>query len=406
LGLGSVRAQAPGNRGSDYLDQVRRLKEVELQKTEADVRLALRTATRLAATEPTKAVERLQQTITQVENSTVLSDARRSTLKRMLQDRIRVTESLADRAAARAAEAVAKRGTAAERRADQDYQTTEGEKVRRVLQQLREMQREGRNGDASRLAQGQSNNPAVRAADRINAIKDQIAANRQVQDERAGRTGGALRDVDRSGMPPKGDLEYARDWKERTKNRTGSTTVQLTAKERAIFQALDSPIPAEFKDSPLDAVLDYLMAYTGLVIVADKRALDDAQVTSDTRVTANLKGATLRTVLRKVLGDLGLTYVIKEEAIQVVTPLQAKSMLVARVYYVGDLIANFDPVVTVLNAAYLIDLIQRTIEPASWQINGGAGTITFEPITMSLVIKQSSEFHGVLGSGLTSGLRR
>jgi hypothetical protein len=400
LGLGTARAQTPGD-GSNYLDEVRRRNEVAAQKAEADVRLALRTAVRLAATDPAKAVERLKETVKQVENTTALSDGRRDSLKRMLQDRIRVLEATANREAARTDEAAAKQAATAERRAEQQQQATELEKVRRVLQELREMQRDGRGGDGDRPGSRPPNNQAVEAAKRIRSTTEQLEDNRQLRDERAGRRGGALRDVERSATLPKGDIEYPKDWRERTKARS-KTTTQLTAKERAIFQALDSAIPAQFKDSPLDAVLDYIMAYTGLVIVVDKRALEEVGASYSSPITANLKGATVRTVLRKILSELGLTYVIKDEVIQVVTALQAKSMLVTKVYYIGDLLR---PWFLVEDAARLIDLIQRTIEPASWQVNGGTGTIAFEPITLSLVIKQTAEFHGVLGGGLMSGLR-
>src|SRR5262249_50397570 len=143
------------------------------------------------------------------------------------------------------------------------------------------------------------NNPAVEAAKRIRSTTEQLEENRQLREERGGRRGGALRDVERSATLPKGDIEYAKDWKERTRTRSKAPT-QLTAKERAIFQALDSPIPAQFKDSPLEAVLDYIMTYTGLVIVVDKQALNEVQASYDTPITANLKGATARTVLRKI----------------------------------------------------------------------------------------------------------
>jgi hypothetical protein len=400
LSLGVARAQTPGD-GSTYLDEVRRRNEVAAQKAEADVRLSVRTAARLAATDPTKAVERLKEAVKQVEDAPGLSDGRRASLKRMLQDRIRVTETAADRDAGRATEVAAKQGTAAERRAEQEQQVTEQEKIRRVLQELRASQRDGRGGDAARPGTPAPNNPAVEAAKRIRSVNDQLEENRQLRDERGGRRGNALREVERSATLPNGDIEYPKDWKERTRTRS-KATVQLTAKERAIFQALDSPVPAQFKDSPLEAVLDYLMTYTGVAILVNKQALDEVQATYDTRVTVNLKSATVRTVLRKILSELGLTYVIKDEVIQVVTALQAKSMMATKVYYIGDLLRPF---FLLEDAARLIDLIQRTVEPASWQVNGGSGTIFFEPSTLSLVIKQSAEFHGVLGGGLFSGLR-
>ena len=51
--------------------------------------------------------------------------------------------------------------------------------------------------------------------------------------------------------------------------------------------------------------------------------------------------------------------------------------------------------------AQIVTLITQSVEPSSWDVNGGNGTITFEPITMSLIIKQSAEVHyQIRGSGL------
>ena len=47
----------------------------------------------------------------------------------------------------------------------------------------------------------------------------------------------------------------------------------------------------------------------------------------------------------------------------------------------------------------LIDLIQSSVDPQTWQGNGGNGTITFHAPSMSLVIKQSAEVHALLASG-------
>jgi len=122
--------------------------------------------------------------------------------------------------------------------------------------------------------------------------------------------------------------------------------------------------------------------------------MEEVGVTYDSPVSVNVKGVTARFVLRKILGDLGLTFVIKDEVIEVMTPKKAQDMMVVRTYYVGDLVANR------WQAAQIIDLIQSTIDPESWKANGGAGTIAYHPLTRSLVIKQSAEFHGVLSGGL------
>ena len=56
-------------------------------------------------------------------------------------------------------------------------------------------------------------------------------------------------------------------------------------------------------------------------------------------------------------------------------------------------------------AQELIDLIQSTIAPESWAVNGGKGTILFYQPQNALVVRQTAEAHEQLGSVLQQ-LRR
>src|SRR5207253_2401275 len=111
--------------------------------------------------------------------------------------------------------------------------------------------------------------------------------------------------------------------KARMQNRKGSNDVPLTAKERVILRTLDSTISVAFSNSRFEDVSDYLQTLTGLRIVMDKTALEEAGVTYDSPVTLRVNGVTVRSLLRKILGDLGLAYIVKDEAIQIVTAQQA-----------------------------------------------------------------------------------
>ncbi len=56
-------------------------------------------------------------------------------------------------------------------------------------------------------------------------------------------------------------------------------------------------------------------------------------------------------------------------------------------------------------AIKLIDLIQNTIEPESWQANGGKGSISYFARLHALVIRQTGEVHHQLG-GVLEQLRQ
>jgi len=149
-------------------------------------------------------------------------------------------------------------------------------------------------------------------------------------------------------------------------------------------------------------VIDYLDTKMGQSILLDQGALEAAGVKYESPVNVRARKMATRTVLRSVLSGLGLTYVIKDQAIQVTTPEKAKQMLTTRTYYIGDLLGpGLDP----LQIAGTVDTLIRSIyavDPDSWLINdrGGQGTVSYSPTTGALVIKQSAEVHWALGNSL------
>lgn len=48
----------------------------------------------------------------------------------------------------------------------------------------------------------------------------------------------------------------------------------------------------------------------------------------------------------------------------------------------------------------LVELIQKTIAPASWDVNGGLGTIAYWPSNHTLIVRQTGEVHHEVGQVL------
>jgi hypothetical protein len=410
---GAALAQAPADRRDNLLDETRRRHELAASKVEKEVRDALLEAQKLGASR--KAVERLKETLATVEEDTTLPAGRRDAFVRLLKDRIRVTEADFNAASDRAAAKAAKQAETAGRRAADDRATADEAEVTRTLALIRDLRKEGKTADANRLAENLARDhpesPAAQAARRTTATVNQQAATRTDRSDYQRRFAGAMLDVDRSATPPARDVEFPKDWQKRVAKRT--TAIPLTPKEQAIIRSLNSPITANFKDSPLETVIDYIATTTGMTIVVDKAALDDAQVTYETPVRAQAKGWATRTLLRQVLQPFGLTFVVKEEVLQITTLEKAKKMMVTRSYPVSDLVAGlgmfgdgtqFGPYLARAqmqeNAKQLIEIIKSTVDPDSWEGNGGAGVITFSPGAMSIVVRQSTEVHAALGNAL------
>jgi hypothetical protein len=163
----------------------------------------------------------------------------------------------------------------------------------------------------------------------------------------------------------------------------------------------------------LEEVLQELSNQLGENILIDKRSLADLGIDLQRPVTLRANNLSLRTVLRQVLGTYGLTFLVKDESIQVMTVEKARSLLVTRVYYLGDLVQGIGPFggapqwgtfldmqQTLQNVELLVRTIQTSIDPLFWRENGGPGTITFHYPSMSIIVRASAEVHALFGSRL------
>jgi tetratricopeptide (TPR) repeat protein len=174
-----------------------------------------------------------------------------------------------------------------------------------------------------------------------------------------------------------------------------SVSLASDAEARAKIEAeLREPTQLEFVETPLTDVIDYLKERHKIEIQLDRRALSDVGIGTDTPVTRNLQGVSLKSALRLMLRELELTYIIKDGVVLITTPERAESELETRIYPVGDLVlpsgstdgsqADFDS---------LIDLITSTIKPTSWDEVGGPGSIKPFATNMTVTLSQTQEVH-------------
>ena len=68
----------------------------------------------------------------------------------------------------------------------------------------------------------------------------------------------------------------------------------------------------------------------------DKKAIDAVAIGTDSTITKKLTGATLKSALRLMLGELGLTYVIEEEMLLITTTEAAEQKMTTMLYPVAD----------------------------------------------------------------------
>jgi len=395
-------------RAGDLLEEAKARKAVEAQRVERLVADAKDEATRLARSRPAAAVEVLQDALATLEKDTALKADTRETLIRRVKLQLKYLEGDArDRRLGLPPPDTGRSG-----RVEEERRQAETNAIRRSQAEIRDLRDAGRIDEARRnyedLARRFPGKPSIQAGSTIGSRADQIAQQKDLTRQRAENTLMVYLSVDKSRKIPLGEVEFPADWLEKVKRR--SKNVNITEKEQAILKALNTVISVDFDKSGFQGVIDFLEKKTGQSIIIDKQAMNEANVTYDTPLTMKAK-TTTRTVLRRVLADLNLAYIIKDEAIQVTSIQKAKETLSARTYYVGDLVGfgggmGFGGYIgrqqMALQIQQLATLITQVVEPESWAVNGGSGlgTIAFEPITMSFVVRQTAEIHYLLGIGL------
>jgi hypothetical protein len=329
----------------------------------------------------------------------------------MLKAKIRIYENDMDRPSdTRAA-------TGEIRRAEEDARAAQDKSIQKTLQTIAQLKKDGRTNEAARmaddLARRYPNNTAAQAAGTATGRADTIASNNDIRKDSTFRFNGAMVSVDRSKLPPAGDIEFdVKRWRELISKRESLNKPLLTKKEQEILNSLAKPISVAYDKANFKDVIQHLTDTLGCEIVVDQNALNDALITSETQISRKVNKVSARTILRTILGELGLAYVIKNDVIQVVSKEQAEKMMVKRTYYLGDLLSGgqfaqagirFNPGIDMLqaqqNVISIMGLIQSSVDPDSWEANGkgGKGTISFYGPLMAIIVVNSAEVHGMMG---------
>jgi len=154
--------------------------------------------------------------------------------------------------------------------------------------------------------------------------------------------------------------------------------------EKKISEALESQIETfDFNETPLLDVAIQIEDDYGIQVELDTQALEDAGLDPESPVTKSLAGISLRSALHLILGDMDLTYLIKDDVLLITTKDKASE---------NPTIVSY-PVVWSCDYQSLIDLIQQTIAPQSWNTVGENGALLPYPLYNEIFISQTEEVH-------------
>ncbi len=203
----------------------------------------------------------------------------------------------------------------------------------------------------------------------------------------------------------------------------------LAAQAQQIREQLRTTrVTVSIQDTPLEEIVEYLGKAGKFSVQIDNRALEDVGLTSDIPVTIDAANLPLQTVLDRILEERELCRLIDGDVLVITTPIEQEGRLHVCVYPVRDLVWRglqvtdpetrllfryrgglgihyggfgtpnipplFDKELPVLpHYESLVNAIERTIEPDTWEVLGGPGSMDVFGDGDCLVISQMESVH-------------
>jgi hypothetical protein len=162
---------------------------------------------------------------------------------------------------------------------------------------------------------------------------------------------------------------------------------RATAIEEHIAQVVEEVVSIDFHQTRLIDAVARLSATYGVPMRLDNKGLTDVAVDPDAPVTFSVRGISLRAALDLMLEAFDLTWVIQGEVVKITSKEKADEILTTNIYPVSDLIGvgrNWGP---------LMNTITNTIQPDSWDDNGGPGSVQPFAVGDLLIISQKRDVH-------------
>ncbi|HUY88384.1 MAG TPA: hypothetical protein VMV10_06595 [Pirellulales bacterium] len=342
---GANAAEADG----ELLDEVERQQRVYRQFLRTEVRNVINQARQTMAFDPESATNMLKLVLEKVTQAPEVEPQLRDQLTDQIEAALRAASEQALvkserdlRAQQRAAEGEA------QRRINQELFLQE-QKVDQLMARFNSLMDEERYRDAEAVADIAEtispNTPGLRDAELTARMVGYTADITAVVDARHKALVDSLFQTELALIPTPDeppilypDPEVWQLLTERRKKYKAVDLTQSNPNEAKIVAALDDKTELEFVDQPLSDVVEYLRERHDIEIQLDNKALTDEGIGSDTPVTRTIKGITLRSALRLMLGEMDLTYVIRNEVLMITTKTEAENMLSTKVYPVADLV--------------------------------------------------------------------
>ncbi len=292
---------------------------IKAQVVQAEVVNAINQARKQMSSEPDAAAENLRLVLQNVRQAAELNPDVRDQLSDQLRTALREAARRKVEVEFRRQQEQESMAAARERQLITDNLLRDQQKLKQLMERFDSLMSEGKYRDCRRGSRGRGDEdrpecPGAAQAALFARTMDYDQQQMDVHQAQQKAFVDTLYLVDKSAIPFPDDppIVYpsAEIWQQltiRRKDKYSSMDLAKTSPaEKKIKDALKSETKMEFVDTPLSQVIDYLKNYHNIEIQLDTKVLSEAGITSDTPVTKDLKGITLKSALRLMLRDWGM----------------------------------------------------------------------------------------------------
>ena len=153
--------------------------------------------------------------------------------------------------------------------------------------------------------------------------------------------------------------------------------------EQQIRQELNAKTSFHFIEEPLQSALQLISEQHGIPIVLNGVAMESIGLTTDAPVSLSLKNVSLRSFLKLALRDLELTYMIRNEVLQITTVDDAEENLVMYAYTLPEVLAD--------KSDQVLEALYKSVQPDTWMIMGGPSSASM--VGHVLVVSTTDTVH-------------
>jgi len=340
-------AQVPEARAT--ITRARELERVATQQLRAQITASLAEARRHVTIDPDAAIELLKRELDRIEAATGVPETARESLRRQVRSALRQAYREKERLQMETVAKEERLARAQELKKLSDLLVERQQIQAQLMDQfnalMTELDHRAALLVARRMREFAPGQPLPEQATFVSETLANLDDQLELEEVRRHRRLVTWLQVDKSHIPfpDEPPIEYpdVEWWQEMSARRKKWAVVDLSSPseaEQKIIEKLDEPITLEFMDTPLSDVIDFIREVTEVNIVVDRVALDDEGVTTDTPVTINVQNVPLRSALKLLLDPLNLTYLVRDDVLQITSQSEAGQELIHKVYPVADLV--------------------------------------------------------------------